>query len=67
MTSTLKCAKLRERPSYDMSLYIILERFVSIEKGNYGVNIRLQKDLKNVNNFSQIFEQNINEAFLKST
>ena len=36
-------------------------------KSNYGVNIRLKMDLKKVHNFSQIFEQNINEAFLKST
>ena len=36
---------------------------VSDQKRNSTINIRLYNDLKKVLNFSQIFEQNINEAF----
>ena len=36
---------------------------VSDQKRNSAINIRLYNDLKKVHNFSQIFEQNINEAF----
>ena len=36
------------------------------QKRNSTMNIRLYKNLKNVHNFSQIFEQNIHEAFKKT-
>ena len=56
-----------DQTSIDVYKCVVYDHYIGTlcinRKRNYGVNIRLQKDLKNVNNFSQIFEQNINKAF----